>query len=71
MKDVDYWVIEQTFKHLAELCKAIKHCEVCLFINISANSLTNSQFSEFVFSNIKNTTSRPIRSTWKCQKATP
>jgi len=53
MKDVDYWVIEQTFKHLAELYKSIKHCEVCLFINISANSLTNNRFSEFVIQQYK------------------
>jgi len=53
MKDVDYWVIEQAFKHLSELYKSIKHCELCLFINISANSLTNNQFSEFVIQQYK------------------
>jgi len=53
MKDVDYWVIEQTFKHLSDLYKSIKHCELCLFINISANSLTNNQFSEFVIQQYK------------------
>jgi len=53
MKDVDYWVIEQTFKQLSRLYKSIKHCDVCLFINISVNSLTNSQFSEFVIQQYK------------------
>ncbi len=53
MKDVDYWVIEQTFKHLCALYKSIKHCDTCLFINISANSLTNNQFSEFVIQQYK------------------
>ncbi len=53
MKDVDYWVIEQTFKQLCALYKSIKHCDTCLFINISANSLTNNQFSEFVIQQYK------------------
>jgi len=53
MKDVDCWVIEQTFKQLANLYKSIKHCDVRLFINISANSLTNNQFSEFVIQQYK------------------
>lgn len=53
MKDVDYWVIEQTFKQLSKLYRSIKDCDVRLFINISANSLTNSQFSEFVIQQYK------------------
>jgi len=53
MKDVDYWVIEHAFKELSNLYKSIKHCDVCLFINISANSLTNNQFSEFVIQQYK------------------
>jgi len=53
MKDVDYWVIEQTFKQLSKLYKSIKDCDVRLFINISANSLTNSHFSEFVIQQYK------------------
>ncbi len=53
MKDVDYWVIEQTFKQLSKLYKNIKNCEVCLFINISANSLTNKLFSDFVIEQYK------------------
>ncbi len=48
MKDVDHWVIEQTFKHLSALYKSIANCNVQLFINISANSLTNNEFSDFV-----------------------
>ena len=48
MKDIDYWVIEQTFKHLSDLYRNIRHCDIRLFINISANSLTNNQFSDFV-----------------------
>ena len=53
MKDVDYWVIEQTFKQLSNLYKNIANCDVCLFINISANSLTNNQFSDFVIQQYK------------------
>ena len=53
MKDVDYWVIEKTFKQLAELYKIIPNCNLCLFINISANSLTNSQFTDFVIQQYK------------------
>ncbi len=53
MKNVDYWVIEQVFKQLSKLYTSIKDCNVRLFINISANSLTNSQFSEFVIQQYK------------------
>ncbi len=53
MKDVDYWVIEQTFKQLSNLYKNVANCDVCLFINISANSLTNNQFSDFVIQQYK------------------
>ena len=53
MKDVDYWVIEQTFKQLSNLYKSVANCDVCLFINISANSLTNNQFSDFVIQQYK------------------
>ena len=53
MKDVDYWVIEKTFKHLSRLYKDIPNCDICLFINISANSLTNSQFTNFVIQQYK------------------
>ena len=48
MKDVDYWVIKQAFKQLSNLYNNVTDCNVCLFINISANSLTNKQFSDFV-----------------------
>ena len=48
MKDVDYWVIKQAFKQLSNLYNNVADCNVCLFINISANSLTNKQFSDFV-----------------------
>jgi diguanylate cyclase (GGDEF)-like protein len=53
MKDVDYWVIEQTFKQLSNLYKNVANCDVCLFINISENSLTNNQFSDFVIQQYK------------------
>lgn len=53
MKDVDYWVIENTFKQLSILYKKVPHCEIRLFINISANSLTNTQFSDFVIQQYK------------------
>jgi len=53
MKEVDYWVIEQTFKQLSKLYKSVTNCNVCLFINISVNSLTNNQFSDFVIQQYK------------------
>lgn len=53
MKNVDYWVIEQAFKQLSSLHNNIAYCEVCLFINISANSLNNSQFADFVIQQYK------------------
>jgi len=53
MKDVDYWVIGQAFKHLANLYKNIPECDVHLFINISANSLTNHDFCDFVVEQYK------------------
>lgn len=53
MKDVDYWVIKQTFEQLSKLYKSIEHCNVRLFINISENSLENSHFSEFVIEQFK------------------
>jgi diguanylate cyclase (GGDEF)-like protein len=53
MKDVDCWVIKQTFKQLSALYKKATDCDVCLSINISANSLTNNQFSDFVIKQYK------------------
>ncbi len=53
MKDVDYWVIKQTFKQLSNLYRDIADCNVCFFISISANSLTNKQFSGFVIQQYK------------------
>jgi len=53
MKDVDYWVIKQTFKQLANLYSNVADCNTCLFINISTNSLTNKQFSDFVIQQYK------------------
>lgn len=53
MKNVDRWVIEQTFKQLANLYKIIPNCDICLFINISANSLTNNEFTDFVIQQYK------------------
>ncbi|MBE9567643.1 MAG: diguanylate cyclase, partial [Proteobacteria bacterium] len=53
MKDVDYWVIKQTFKQLSRLYKNHTNCDICLFINISANSLTNNQFADFVIEQYK------------------
>ncbi len=48
MKEVDYWVIKQAFKLIANMYSNTADCNTCLFINISANSLTNNQFSDFV-----------------------
>ncbi|MCK4834587.1 MAG: EAL domain-containing protein [Gammaproteobacteria bacterium] len=53
MKNVDYWVIEQTFKQLSNLYRKTANCEVCIFINISENSLTNNLFTEFVIQQFK------------------
>jgi len=53
MKDVDHWVIKQSFRHLSELYKTAENCDVRLFINISANSLANNAFSEFVVQQYK------------------
>ncbi len=53
MKDVDHWVIEQTFRRLSELYKDVPDCDVRLFINISANSLTNNDFSDYVIQQYK------------------
>jgi len=53
MKNVDRWVIKQAFKQLANLYKNAADCNVCLFINISANSLTNNQFADFVIQQYK------------------
>ncbi len=53
MKDVDYWVLEQTFKQLSSLVAQLKSHKICLFINISANSLTNHEFPDFVVQQYK------------------
>jgi diguanylate cyclase (GGDEF)-like protein len=53
MTDVDRWVIKKTFKHLSNLYKTIPDCDIRLFINISANSLTNFEFSDFVIKQYK------------------
>lgn len=48
MKEVDRWVIDKSFRHLSQLYRDMPHCDVRLFINISANSLSNQNFSDFV-----------------------
>jgi len=48
MKDVDYWVIEQSFKQLSNLYQIIPNCDVRLFINISTNALSSDEFPDFV-----------------------
>lgn len=53
MKDVDRWVIKKAFKQLSKLYKTIPNCKVRLFIKISANSLTNHTFSDFVIKQYK------------------
>ncbi|MBE9568221.1 MAG: EAL domain-containing protein [Proteobacteria bacterium] len=53
MGDVDKWVIEKTFKHLAGLYSSAPDCDVLLFINISANSLTDQKFADFVIQQYK------------------
>ena len=53
MKDVDYWVIEKSFMYLSNILKEIPGCNIRLFINISANSLINHEFSSFVIEQFK------------------
>jgi diguanylate cyclase (GGDEF)-like protein len=53
MKNIDYWVIEQTFKRLAELYKTAAASDVQLFIPISGNSIANNNFSDFVIEQYK------------------
>ena len=53
MRRVDHWVIEQSFKHLSALYKTTSDCNTQLFINISANSLTNNEFTDFVIQQYK------------------
>jgi len=53
MKDVDLWVIEKTFKYLSHLYSSTPNCNVLFFINISANSLTNKEFPEYVIQQYK------------------
>jgi diguanylate cyclase (GGDEF)-like protein len=53
MKDVDHWVIKKTFKKLSKLYQAIPDCNVRLFIKISADSLINHDFSDFVIRQYK------------------
>lgn len=48
MKDVDIWVIENSFKHLARMYSTAPDRDVQLFINISANSLNDQQFADYV-----------------------
>lgn len=53
MKDVDCWVVEQTFRHLSRLYKTSHDRNVLLFINISANALASGEFSDFVIEQYK------------------
>jgi diguanylate cyclase (GGDEF)-like protein len=58
MKEVDYWVIKQAFKQLSTLYNNVAQdsnnkCNTCLFINISANSITNHQFADYVIQQYK------------------
>jgi len=53
MNDVDHWVIKEAFKHLSALYRTVPNCDVQLFINISANSLTNKDFADFIIQQYK------------------
>ena len=54
MKDIDRWVIKKAFKKLSKLYKTIPDCKIRFFIKISANSLTNHEFCDFVIKQYKN-----------------
>ncbi|HEB83342.1 MAG TPA: EAL domain-containing protein [Gammaproteobacteria bacterium] len=53
MKDVDRFVIEQSFEHLSELYQDIEDCNVRLFINISSNSLNDPEFADYIIEQYK------------------
>jgi diguanylate cyclase (GGDEF)-like protein len=53
MKEVDCWVIEQSFRYLSSLYKSIPGCDIRLFINLSANALTSGEFSDFIIHQYK------------------
>lgn len=53
MKNIDHWVIKKSFKKLSKLYKNIPDCKIRLFIKISADSLTDPEFSEFVIKQYK------------------
>ncbi len=58
MKDVDCWVIKQAFKQISNMYNNValdsnNKCNVCFLINISANSLTNHQFADYVIQQYK------------------
>ena len=53
IKNIDHWVIKKSFKKLSKLYKNIPDCKVRLFIKISADSLTDPEFSEFVIKQYK------------------
>jgi len=52
MKDVDRWVIENSLRHLSALYKTIPGCDVQLSINLSANSMADPEFADFVISRL-------------------
>lgn len=54
MKDIDRWVIKKAFKKLSKLYKTIPDCKIRFFIKISANSLSNHEFCDFVIKQYKN-----------------
>ena len=53
MRNTDHWVIKKSFKKLSKLYKNIPNCKIRLFIKISADSLTDPEFSEFVIKQYK------------------
>lgn len=53
MRNTDHWVIKKSFKKLSKLYKNIPNCKIRLFIKISADSLTEPEFSDFVIKQYK------------------
>jgi diguanylate cyclase (GGDEF)-like protein len=48
MKSVDYWVISHALEYLSEMLKKAPGIDITLFINLSANSLADADFANFV-----------------------
>jgi len=53
MREVDIWVIKQTFDFLSQLHNKTSRINLKLFINLSTNSLSDKNICDFILDNIK------------------